>query len=74
MHLSLSFRLVDRRRAGIVYILSTSIGAGAGVEGGVGVYTSIGGGDRRVTLIRWVFREVRIAWRVRADLVQASQF
>ena len=42
------FGLVDRRRAGIVYILSISIGLEGGVEGGVGVHTVIGEGDRCV--------------------------
>ena len=73
MHFSSSFGLNDRRRAGIVYILSISIGVGGGVDGGVGVHTFIGKGDRCVASIWWVFKEVRIAWRVRADFVQASQ-
>ena len=73
MHLSSSFGLVDQHRAGIVYILSISIGVGGGVEGGVGVHTFIGEGNRCVVSVWWAFREVRIAWRARADLVQASQ-
>ena len=73
MRLSSSFGFVVRRRAGIVYILSTSIGVERGVEGGVGVHTFIGEGDQCAVSIWWAFREVRIAWRVRADLVQASQ-
>jgi hypothetical protein len=57
-----------------VYILSISIGVGKGVDGGVGVHTFIGEGDRCVmSLAWWVFREVRIAWHIRVDLVQASQ-
>ena len=52
-----------------MYILSISMG----VEGGVGLYIVIGEGDRRVTSIRWALKEVRIAWRARADLVQVSQ-
>ena len=73
LRLSSSFGLVDRHRAGIMYILSISIGVGGGVEGGVEVHTFIGNGDRRVVLVWWAFREVRIAWRVHADLIQASQ-
>ena len=61
------------RRAGIVYILSIFIGVGGGVEGGVGVYTFIGEGDHCVASVWWAFREVRIAWCIRADFVQASQ-
>ena len=60
--------------AGIVYILSISMGMGGGVDGGVGVHTFIGEGDRRIVSIQWAFREVRIAWRTHADLIQASQF
>ena len=56
-----------------MYILSISIGMGGGVDGGVGVHIFMGEGDRCVILVWWVFREVRIAWRARADLVQASQ-
>ena len=78
MLLSSSFGFGDWRRAGIVYSLSISIGIRGGVDGGVaggvGVYTSIGEGERRVVSVWWAFREVRIAWRARADLVQASQF
>ena len=73
MCLSSSFGLADRRRAGIVYILSISIGIGEGVEGGVGVHTFIGEDGHGVVLVRWGFREVRIAWCIRVDLVQASQ-
>ena len=73
LRLSLSFGLVDWRCARIVYILSISIGVGGGVEGGVGVHTFIGEGDRCVVSVRWAFREVRIAWCVCADLIQASQ-
>ena len=73
MRLSSSFESGDWRRAGIVYILSISIGVGEGVDGGVRVHTFIGEGDRCVVSIRWVFKEVRIAWRVHADFVQASQ-
>ena len=61
MRLSLSFGLVVWRRAGIVYILSISIRVGGGVEGGVGVHTFIGEGDRCMVLVWWAFREVRIA-------------
>ena len=46
---------------GIVYILSTSIGIGGGVEGGVGVHTFIGEGSGCVVSVWWAFREVRIA-------------
>ena len=73
MRLSSSFGLADRHHAGIVYILSISMGVGGGVEGGVGVHTFIGEGDLCVVLVWWAFREVRIAWRVRADFVQAFQ-
>ena len=47
---------------------------GGGVEGGVGTHIIIGDGNCRVVATWWAFREVRIAWRLRADLVQASQF
>ena len=57
-----------------MYILSISIAIGGGVEGGVGVHTFIGEGDRCVVSVWWVLSEVRIAWRIRADLAQASQF
>ena len=50
LRLSLPFGLADRR-AGIVYILSISIGVGEGVDGGVGVHTFIGKGDRCVILV-----------------------
>ena len=64
---------MERRRAGIVYILSISIGMG-GVDGGVGVHTFMGEGDHCVILqVQWDFRDVRIAWRVCVDSIQASQ-
>ena len=56
-----------------MYSLSIFMGVGGGVEGGVGVHTFIGEGDRCVVSVWWAFREVRMACRVRADLVQASQ-
>ena len=73
LRFSSSFGFAVWHRAGIVYILSISIGVGEGVEGGVGVYTFIGEGSRCAVSVRWAFREVRIAWRIHADLVQASQ-
>ena len=49
---------------GIVYILLISIGVGGGIVGRVGVHTSIGEGDRWVvSMVRWLFRLVRMAWR-----------
>ena len=57
-----------------MYILSISIGIGEGVGGGIKAYIVIGEDNSCVALVWWVFREVRIAWRVRVDLVQASQF
>ena len=73
MRLSSSFGLVVWCCAGIAYILSISIGVGGGVEGGVGVHTFIGEGDRCVVSVWWAFREVRITWRACADFIQASQ-
>ena len=60
--------------AGIVYILSISMGTGGGIDGGMEVHIFIGEGDHRVVSIWWLFREVRIAWCAHTDLVQASQF
>ena len=74
MCLSSPFGLMVWRRAGIVYILSISIGIGGDIGGGVGVHIFIGEGGRCVVSVWWALREVRIAWRVRTDLIQASQF
>ena len=74
LRLSSSFGFVDPRCVGIVYILLISMGLRGGVDTGVGVYTSMGEGDRCIASIQWAFREVRMAWRVHADFVHASQF
>ena len=59
---------------GIVYILSISIGTEESGDGGVERYCSMGKGERGDSIGQWVFIDVRMAWRLCADWVQASQF
>ena len=61
-------------RMGIVYILLISIETRESGDGRVDGRLSIGEGERGGSIGRWVFIDMRMAWRLRVDRVQVSQF
>ena len=61
-------------RIGMVYILSISIGISEVVDGGVERWLSMGEGEQGGLSGQWVFIDMRMAWHLHVDWVQASQF